>query len=208
MKKVLIVMLVCIMSGCTEAPSVELDVSAFYPDAEAFSYPDVSYGDSIEETEEKLGYQLAGHSYTELMRQQLDKYGESTEAEQVSYIGTVDDKSVLVEYGEAKGHLLFEFYKGKLISVGVLFGTPDTAIGSEIDYGGVHNDVEAIYRQLVTELEADLGEASQTYEQGSLHVCNWIRENGDGSVSRINLGYMEEREVQLVVVLHFPFESA
>ena len=99
MKKVLIVMLVCIMSGCTEAPSVELDVSAFYPDAEVFSYPDVSYGDSIEETEEKLGYQLAGHSYTELMRQQLDKYGESTEAEQVSYIGTVDGKSVLVEYG-------------------------------------------------------------------------------------------------------------
>ena len=210
MKKALIFLLICIIAGCTSRPSIELDVSAFYPDTEAFSYPGVSYGDSLEETEEKLGYQLAGHSYTELMQQQLDKYGnansaEATQPEQATYIGNIEDKSILVEYGEARGHLLFEYYRGQLISVGVLFGTQETAMGSEIDYGGVDNDVEAIYQQLVAELEEDLGEATRAQDLEGMQTRSWIRENEDGSVSRINLGYIEDREVQLVVVLHFPF---
>lgn len=212
MKKALIFLLICIIAGCTSRPSIELDVSVFYPDTEAFSYPGVSYGDSLEETEEKLGYQLAGHSYTELMQQQLDQYGnansigaEATQPEQATYIGNIEDTSILVEYGEARGHLLFEYYRGQLISVGVLFGTQETAMGSEIDYGGVDNDVEAIYQQLVAELEEDLGEATRAQDLEGLRTRSWIRENEDGSVSRINLGYIEDREVQLVVVLHFPF---
>ena len=212
MKKALFFLLICIIAGCTSRPSIELDVSAFYPDTEAFSYPGVSYGDSLEETEEKLGYQLAGHSYTELMQQQLDKYGnansaEAAQPEQATYIGTIEDKSILVEYGEARGHLLFEYYRGQLISVGVLFGTQETTLGSEIDYGGVDNDVEAIYQQLAAELEEDLGEATRAQELEGLQTQSWIRENQDGSVSRINLAYTAEREVQLVVVLRFPFES-
>ncbi len=218
MKKFLVLLMAGILIGvpaCTSRPSIELDVSAFYPDTEAFSYPGVSYGDSLEETEEKLGYQLTGHSYTELWQQQLDKYGntnsagaEATQPEQATYIGNIEDKSILVEYGEARGHLLFEYYRGQLISVGVLFGTQETAMGSEIDYGGVDNDVEAIYQQLVAELEEDLGEATTGYEQGGLQTRSWVRENEDGSASRINLGYTANREVQLVVVLHFPFEMA
>ena len=85
--------------------------------------------------EEKLGYQLADHSYTELVQQQLDKYGgsngagaEAAQPEQATYIGTIEDKSILVEYGEARGHLLFEYYRGQLISVGVLFGTQETTL--------------------------------------------------------------------------------
>ena len=119
----------------------------------------------------------------------------------------IEDKSILVEYGEARGHLLFEYYRGQLISVGVLFGTQETAMGSEIDYGGVDNDVEAIYQQLVAELEEDLGEETQAQDLEGLRTRSWIRENEDGSVSRINLAYTAEREVQLVVVLRFPFES-
>ena len=215
MKKILALIMAGILLGipaCTSRPSIELDVSVFYPDTEAFSYPGVSYGDSLEETEEKLGYQLAGHSYTELMQQQLDKYGnansigaEATQPEQATYIGNIEDTSILVEYGEARGHLLFEYYRGQLISVGVLFGTQETAMGSEIDYGGVDNDVEAIYQQLVAELEEDLGEATQAQDLEGSQTWSWIRENEDGSVSRINLGYTANREVQLVVVLHFPF---
>ena len=218
MKKILALIMAGILLGipaCTSRPSIELDVSAFYPDTEAFSYPGVSYGDSLEETEEKLGYQLAGHSYTELMQQQLDKYGnansagaEAMQPEQATYIGNIGDKSILVEYGEARGHLLFEYYRGQLISVGVLFGTQETAMGSEIDYGGVDNDVEAIYQQLAAELEEDLGEARRAQDLEGLQTRSWIRENEDGSVSRINLGYTANREVQLVVVLHFPFEMA
>lgn len=217
MKKILALFMAGILIGipaCTSRPSIELDVSAFYPNTEAFSYPGVSYGDSLEEVEEKLGYQLADHSYTELVQQQLDKYGgsngagaEAAQPEQATYIGTIEDKSILVEYGEARGHLLFEYYRGQLISVGVLFGTQETTLGSEIDYGGVDNDVEAIYQQLAAELEEDLGEATRAQELEGLQTQSWIRENQDGSVSRINLAYTAEREVQLVVVLRFPFES-
>ena len=67
--------------------------------------------------------------------------------------------------------------------------------------------MEAIYQQLAAELEEDLGEATRAQELEGLQTQSWIRENQDGSVSRINLAYTAEREVQLVVVLRFPFES-